>query len=238
MAEFKRSRLVRSQDDEISKRAIAMGFVTVLIFVFIIFFGLPLLVRFSVFLGEAKSKRNSQDKEKIVPPLPPRLVTSFEATNSSKIGIRGFAEAGCTVELLKNDVSVGKKEVEQNGEFVFEEVELERGENGFGAVAFSLGGGSEISKILKVVYDDVSPELVLSSPAGDNISVDVTDYEMSGRTEKGVSVRINDRVAMVNDNGDFRLKIQLNTGKNDVEVVARDVAGNETRKKVVITYDI
>jgi hypothetical protein len=43
---------------------------------------------------------------------------------------------------------------------------------------------------------------------------------------------------MIDDFGKFKIKLQLNTGKNDIEVVVKDNAGNETRKKISITYDI
>ena len=43
---------------------------------------------------------------------------------------------------------------------------------------------------------------------------------------------------MVDDNGEFKLKIQLAPGKNDIEIISKDMAGNETKKKIVITYDL
>jgi len=36
----------------------------------------------------------------------------------------------------------------------------------------------------------------------------------------------------------FKIKMQLQAGENEFEVVVRDMAGNETRKKVKIIYDI
>jgi hypothetical protein len=43
---------------------------------------------------------------------------------------------------------------------------------------------------------------------------------------------------MVDNNGGFKLKWQLNTGKNDLEIIARDTAGNETKKNISITYSL
>jgi hypothetical protein len=239
MAEFKRSRLVRNAEEQITKKTVVLGFLTVISFVLIIIFGLPFLVKFSIFLGETKSSKEKNVKEVVLPPLAPRLVLPFEATNSGVIAIKGLAEANVTVELLKNEVSIGKTQVTPEGDFVFEGVELNKGENAFNAIAMTeMGGSSEISKTANVVYDDQPPELTLLNPNADSITVDKAEYEVSGNTEKGASVLINGHVGMVDDNGKFKLKIQLSSGKNDVEIVAQDLAKNQTKKTVVITYDM
>ena len=129
MAEFYQSRLERKRDEEITKKTVFLGLVTIATFLFLLVFGLPFLVKFSVLLGEAKNRGVKDQVEKILPPLPPRLVIPFEATNSSVIRVGGVAEPETTVELLKNDVSVGKAEVDGKGEFTFLQVILENGDN-------------------------------------------------------------------------------------------------------------
>lgn len=239
MAEFRRSRLERKSDDQITKKTIFLGIFTVLIFILVIFFGLPFLIKFSVFLGETKSRREGNVKEVVLPPLAPRLIVPFEATNSAKIDISGLAEAGVNIELLKNDVSIGKAEVSSNGDFIFSGVELDNGDNGFSAIALSeKSGNSEKSKIINVIFDNQIPDLTMINPSEENITVDYADFDVVGKSEKGVSVLINNRVAMVDDEGKFKLKLQLNAGNNDVEIVVKDLAGNETKKKIVIKYDI
>ncbi len=56
-----RSRLDRKQDEEISKKTVILGGVTVLIFIAVLIFGLPLLIKLSVLLGNSKNK--SQESE-------------------------------------------------------------------------------------------------------------------------------------------------------------------------------
>lgn len=239
MAEFKRSRLVRNAEEQITKKTVVLGFLTVISFVLIIIFGLPFLVKFSIFLGETKSSKEKNVKEITLPPLAPRLVLLFEATNSGTISIKGLAEASVTVELLKNEVSIGKIQVTSEGDFSFDGVELNKGNNSFNAIAMTEdGGSSEVSKTASVTYDDQPPELILVNPNADSITVDKAEYEVSGTTEKEASVLINGHVGMVDDNGKFKLKIQLSSGKNDVEIVAQDLAKNQTKKTVVITYDM
>lgn len=238
MAEFKRSRLNRKTDEQITKKTVLLGVMTAVLFFVVVFAGLPLLVKFSIFLGETRS-RKEVIVEKVLPPLPPRVVMPFEATNSSKININGLAEAKVQIELLKNDASLSKIETNENGEFVFEDVELNEGDNDFNLVAVSAKGGtSELSKTIKVIFDNKAPTLTMTNPVEDSLKVDNPDFDVVGQSEKGVSVTVNGHVAMVDDTGQFKSKIQLNSGDNDVEIIVRDLAGNETRKKVKITYTI
>ena len=238
MPEFKRSRLERKKDEQITKNTVFMGFLTVVIFILIIVFGLPLLIKFSILLGNTKSKKDITT-ENIVPPLAPRLIVPFEATSSSQIKIEGFAEAGSVVELLKNDQSIGKTEVTTDGNFSFGDVELNEGQNNFSAIANKdVGGTSEVSKIASVVFDKTAPELTMSNPGEDSVTVDSADFDIIGKSEKGVNVTVNGKLATVDADGNFKLKIQLNSGKNDVEIVVKDTALNETRKTISITYDI
>jgi len=238
MPEFKRSRLERKKDEQVTKKTVFLGFLTVLIFVLVIVFGLPLLIKFSILLGNTKSQKDTAS-ENIVPPLAPRLIIPFEATSSGKIKIDGFAESGSVVELLKNDESIGKTEVSTDGNFSFENIELNEGENNFSAIATKdVGGSSDVSKVASVLFDVQPPQLTMSNPSEDSLTVDSADFDIIGKSEKGVNVTINGKVATVDADGNFKLKIQLNSGKNDIEVVIKDTALNETRKTVSITYDI
>ena len=238
MPEFKRSRLERKKEEQITKKTVFLGFLTIFFFVLIIVFGLPLLIKFSIFLGNAKSRKDV-DTENVLPPLAPRLVLPYEATSSSKIKIEGFAESGSVVELLKNDESLGKTEVSSSGDFSFESIDLSEGENSFSAVAIKdKSGSSEASKPVVIIYDNKPPELSLTNPSESSLTVDSADFDIIGKTEKSANVTINGKLAAVDDDGNFKLKLQLNAGKNEIEIVVKDEALNETRKKITITYDI
>ena len=80
------------------------------------------------------------------------------------------------------------------------------------------------------MYDDKPPTLVMTNPSEDKLEVDYSDFDIIGKSDSGVSVTVNGRVALVDDEGGFKLKYQLNSGKNSLEIVARNVAGNESRK--------
>ncbi|HRT40131.1 MAG TPA: hypothetical protein P5299_02085 [Candidatus Woesebacteria bacterium] len=238
MAEFKRSRLARKTDEQITRKTVFLGAVTIILFLILVVFGLPLLVRFSIFLGE---NRRTKDviQEKVLPPQPPRVILPYEATNTAKIDITGVAEPKVKVILLKDDVNLEESQVSNEGEFVFKEIVLDNGDNVFTLVAESAEGErSELSKPIKVTYDKEPPVITMENPIEDSSVVDKTEFEVKGKTERGISVMINNHVAMVDDEGNFNLTIQLNAGNNEVEIIARDVAGNETKKKVTIKCDI
>ncbi len=238
MPEFKRSRLERKKDEQITKKTVFLGFITLLVFLLIVIFGLPLLIQFSIFLGNTKSK-NITDKENVVPPLAPRLVVPYEATSSSEINIEGFAESGSVVKLLKDDEAFGETDVLEDGKFLFENIELKEGENFFSAIASKEdSGSSDLSKTITVVLDLSPPELTMTNPSEESLVVDFADYDIVGKSEAGVNATVNGKVAVVDFEGNFKLKIQLNPGKNDIEIVVKDAALNETRKKISITYDI
>jgi hypothetical protein len=239
MAEFKRSRLKRKTNDQMTKKTVFLGILTIVSGVLVLLYGLPLLIKFSIFLGEGKNKKNTISEEKIMPPLAPRILRDYEATNSATIKIKGFAEAKVTVELFKNDISIGTTEVSENGDFVFDRIALDAGDNYFSAIASTEKSGSgDGSETMKIIYDTVAPELNLTNPTEENLSVDYTDFDIVGTTNKGSSVTINNRIVKVDDDGGFREKWQLTTGKNDLVIVARDVAGNETKKSISITYSL
>ena len=239
MAEFKRSRLNRKTNDQMTKKTVFLGLITIVSGILVLLYGLPLLIKFSIFLGEGKNKKNNVAEEKMLPPLAPRILRDFEATNSATLKIKGFAEANVNVELFKNDISIGITEVSENGDFVFDKVILDVGDNYFSAIASTEKAGSgDGSETLNVIYDNMAPSLVLNNPSEENLSVDSTDFDIVGKTDKGSSVLINNRIVKVVDDGSFKEKWQLTTGKNDLVIIARDDAGNETKKSISITYSL
>ncbi len=237
MAKFYSSRLEKKEDEEITKKTVVMGVLTILVLVLILVFGLPFLVKVSVLLGEAKNRNGKVQVEKTMPPLPPRLIVNYEATNSATIDISGLAEALTNIKLLKNDVSVGEVTTTDTGDFVFTNISLDEGENNFFAIATKdKVGSSELSKMIKLDYDKTPPAVTMVNPAEESLKVDTADFDVIGQSEKGVNVTVNNRLAMVDDSGKFKIKFQLNAGKNDIEIVLRDLAGNETKKKIAITF--
>jgi len=235
MPEFKRSK-EKVEDKNLTKKTIMLGGATFLLFLIIFIFGLPLLIRFSVYLSDRK--KNNTNKTIVLPPQPPRIMLPFESTPSATIDIKGFAEKGVNVELSLPDGKKIRKTANDDGEFIFEKIDLQSGPNIFSGIAFFADDTpSEASKNFIVIRDDSPPELEITNPGEEKVTVDVPDYDLVGKTEVKSLVKINTYVASVNDKGEFKLKLQLQPGKNEYTIVSKDPAGNQTTKKVTITYD-
>jgi hypothetical protein len=155
------------------------------------------------------------------------------------ISVNGFTEVGVEVELFKNEVSIGKTQVTESGDFVFKNIPLDDGDNSFSALAISKEAGSSDGSVPIVVsFDNKAPDLKITNPTESELTIDYADFDIIGESEKDTSVTINGKVAVVDDDGKFKLKFQLNMGKNELEVISRDLAGNETKKKITITYSL
>jgi len=184
-----------------------------------------------------RSRVAVEESVKVIPPSAPRMIIPYEATNSALIKVSGYAENETEVELLLNGVSYEKEEVDEDGSFVFEEINLVEGDNYIQALTISKDNiSSEMSPTFSVSYDKIAPYLNITNPSEDSVEVESLDYEIRGETESGASVTVNNSIAVVDDMGQFKLKIQLISGQNEVEIISRDLAGNETKKKVKIKY--
>jgi len=82
--------------------------------------------------------------------------------------------------------------------------------------------------------DSTPPELTLDETpklTRDDVLI------VQGTTEPGAVVAANGTSAVVDGNGNFMVKIKLETGVNEIKVVAKDKAGNETLKVITIELD-
>ncbi len=239
MPEFKKKVFLnnRTEIDDLTKKTIVFGIATFSLFILLFIFGLPLLIKFSVFLGEGR--KNAEVKKQIVlPPQPPRLLLPFESTPSSQITLKGFAEPNVLIDLYLDGQKISSKNSDTAGEFFFSNVPIKIGSNVFTALA-SLNNDlkSELSPEELVIRDETPPELTISNPDKDSLSVDYSDFDIIGKTDKKAYVTINNYVATVNDLGEFKMKMQLQLGKNEYTIKSRDEAGNQTSKRITITYE-
>ena len=62
------------------------------------------------------------------------------------------------------------------------------------------------------------------------------NISVSGATDPGDSVSVNDRLAIVDKDGNFSYSLDLNSGDNKIKVVSSDPAGNQTTKELTVKY--
>ncbi|MGQ9582908.1 MAG: OmpL47-type beta-barrel domain-containing protein [Thermoplasmatota archaeon] len=94
-------------------------------------------------------------------------------------------------------------------------------------------GNKEQLRTLKIIIDTKGTlQLGFNS-----ISTDKTTFLVTGSVEPGSTVFVNGRLARVNPDGTFSMKIELSEGANKIEVKATDPAGNEMTESRTVTYN-
>lgn len=234
------SRMQKLEEKRNLKKAIWFTLGTLAIVGALATLGFNLLAKFFVFLGDIRSPKGvSQEKTDFIPPGPPQIVVPFEATNSAGFSIRGIAEPGTTVYLSRNEAEVTSLTVPEEGIFEFEKVALEEGKNVFTSVAVDEAGNkSQTSSKSIVNFDTSAPPLQIMSPTDrQKFSGKDAKIEIKGKTDTECHVTINERVAIVGNDGSFNLQLGLNPGENPLVIISTDSAGNMARKELSVEYN-
>ena len=159
---------------------------------------------------------------------PPVLVIPFEATNSSTIAVSGYSTPGTKVEIYLDDELIKTEDVSTDGSFVVKEIELSFGTNNISGKTADQGKASLSSKKFKVIYDNEKPKLEVSEPEDGKTIQGERKLKVSGKTEEGVKVYINDSQVIVDKDGNFSTEKQLTDGENNFNLKAVDSASNYT----------
>jgi len=231
------SLLAKKEKERNLRKAFLYGFLTILLGMAIFFLGVPALIKLAVFVGKINSSSILPEQSDNIPPSPPVFNPLFEATNSAQISISGFAEGESTVKLFFNN----KEEdvlADQEGKFTFSNLNLKEGQNRVYAIAVDKRGNeSNYSEKIDILYDNKPPELDISQPQdGETISTENNRIEIVGKTDEGANILINEHFVVIDSEGNFSYQISLDKGENEIKVVSKDKAGNQTEKTIKINY--
>ncbi len=208
-----------------------------LIIIGVLKFGLPLLINATLFIGSKNDKSiPKEDSSSFV--QPPMLNPTFEATNSAQITISGIASSDETISLYINDEKTDESSVKKDNSFRFEDITLSSGKNVINAIATTKNGKkSTFSNQLTIVYKKSAPALTISSPSdGQSFSKDDSPITVSGKTDPGVKVTVNNFWAIVDANGNFSYNLRIQNGENHIKISGIDAAGNTTEKELKVNY--
>src|SRR3990167_4732003 len=161
---FRINRLAKKEEAATVKRIFVLSAISGLLAIFMFTLGIPLLGKFADFLEliSGSQKQSQSQNGQII--TAPNLDPIPAATNSALIDIKGFTSDGNGVELYLNNNPVSKVGI-TSGNFSFEDVQLQSGENTIGAKTLSdQGQESEFSKILTIKLDMESPSLTVENP--------------------------------------------------------------------------
>lgn len=165
------------------------------------------------------------------------VITSPESgliTNEKMITVRGTAESGSMIQLMHNELEIAVEEVGPNGEFAIP-VELAEGKNELQAISLIDGKQIAESEIVTVTLDTNKPVVTIISPQdGETIGEKTVTVKGHAKDQHLDRVTINGQETMVDEQGYFTQDIEFEFGEQQIEVIAFDKAGNETKKQITV----
>jgi hypothetical protein len=231
------SRLRRKLERK-TKKNLFLGVIGIGIILFVLIrFGVPALANFTLFLSGIKNTDNSPTKSEATFIPPPILESQFTATNSSSLIINGRAIKKYKINIYVNNEKQETLDSQNNGIFSTK-ITLIDGNNSVKAESYDNNGKkSSFSNIISVNYIKSAPMLTISSPAdGDSFSKDQNKANVSGKTDAGVTVTVNNFWAIIDVSNTFTYELPLKNGENQINIVATDQAGNKTEKTIKVNY--
>lgn len=225
----------------VKKKSIHILLIIAGILIVLILFGSQILIAFSTALGTLKSDKDQTTETTNVSYIAPPVLNPLPiATNIKTVTISGSTSADqASIELYVNGKIVDKLDADKSNDFTFESVQLDIGNNEINAKSVAANDKtSEYSNTLKIKYIGEEPSLVVTSPQNDQkFKKDESPIKVSGKSDPGVKVTINDFWTISNDDGTFYYQYNLHDGDNNLMVVATDEAGNKTQKELKIKVE-
>jgi hypothetical protein len=233
-----KTRLERKRDQNSLRQAVKYIFLIILTLGLIFKFGLPALINMAGLIGSFNQSKLPVEKTDVIPPLAPRMDLLPEATTSSQLSIHGQAESGVIVQLFLNGLNVEETVADNDGKFTFENIHFRDGDNELYTLAKdNADNASQASKTVTIKVDQEPPTLEISQPqASDRFFDKDSPITAEGKTEENASLTVNNHFVLVKSDGSFSTAISLVSGDNQLDFVAKDKAGNETKKIVTVNY--
>lgn len=231
------SRLIRHEERRQQKRLVwALGGMLGLV-IFLFVFGLKILVGFSLFVDRVRGNTPqlaTQNQELILPPL---LDSLPEATNSASITITGKSDTGLKIVLYIDEEEATTLPVKDDGTFTFTK-KLAEGDHTVSAKAKNdKDQVSDLSNVLSISIKRKKPDLTITNPTdGARIVGDNNTLIVKGKTASENTVTVNDRLAVVGNDGSFSYAHALSEGDNTLHIVVTDPAGNQETSDRRVSY--
>lgn len=229
------SRLAKHEQKKVLRQTILMGLGAVVLGVGFIFFVLPNSVRLiSYLMGDDQVNTEVST----IPLQAPLLSAPPVATTSAQIAIAGFAQPETEVVLVLNGSQSGRQKTDAEGTFAIT-IDLNEGENTVAAYTIAADDReSELSHQYSVIKDTQAPLLEISQPQ-DNQTIELRKNQniaVAGKTDAGAQITLNGRLVYTQADGGFSTNYLLQEGENKLELLAKDEAGNETKKELKVTF--
>ncbi len=231
------SRLSSRRQQAQFRRLLLIGGCIILLFIAAFQVGLKSIINATLFVNTFKSPGDSTSQSS----LEDSFFGTFSlddppgATREAKLIVRGNTNGYEKMIPFVNGLKQKPVEVKKDS-FEIVLTSLESGENTFYVLATTNNGKhTKKSSSYTVVYRNKPPEIEFETPH-DKDAVSRPELAVKGKTDKGVTLRINRMPVVVNWEGKFQTTIQLKEGENTIEAVVIDDAGNTSDKKIMVTY--
>lgn len=230
------SRLSRRLEHQ-SKNNLILSIIGIIIVLFLLVkFGIPILANITGFISGLHKTNTSSNEQNIKFVSAPILDPLPRATNSSEFMITGEASSGQTISIFVNNTLSDSKDVGDDGKFSFK-IFLEPGSNKIKTQATQNGNKSDFSDEEIISYIDKPPTLDISAPSdAQHFEKDQSTLQIKGTTDTGVKVTVNDFWAVIDESNNFSYTLNLQSGDNNIKVIATDEAGGKTEKDLKVTY--
>lgn len=184
------------------------------------------------------SQKTAPDITEKITLAPPVINIPYEATNTAQIDIKGYGTPGSRVKLYIDDEFKVTTDVLSDGSFIFEKVDLSLGTNNISGISLDEENKESLpSKVVKLIYDNEKPNLDISEPEdGKKIQGGDKKVKVSGKTDPGTQVFINNNLIIVDKDGNFNTDLTLNDGDNIIFIKAIDNSLNKTEIQRMINY--
>lgn len=233
------SRRASVEEKKNIRQAFIFGVLTIVSLIVLVVFGLPLIAKFATLLTNIKQSELPVEQEDKTPPAPPKFDPFPEVTNKLSVELKGTSEAGSTVVLFVNKK---KEEVlaNNNGEFSYT-FPLNKGDNTISALTKDASGNEgQKTQVYKITFDNEPPEMEITKPedGSEFFGSRQRQITIEGTTEAGATLTINDRVVVVDENGEFTFTTTLSEGDNGFNIKSKDKAENETEKTINLHFSL
>lgn len=225
-------RLAKREERTIVRRVISLSILTIILGIFLLTLGIPILGKFADFLEIIFKKDSGQLTSVAKAPQPPSLDELPQATNSARLAVGGFSSDGEQVVIYLDGEKVTEVKVLER-KFIYENLTLKDGENKISAKAVNDDKQSDFATIQTVVLDKEAPKLEIEAPSEGQYFSTNNRIRVKGSTDRDAQVFANGFLASVDSEGKFEVFVPVAEGESTIEVKAIDLAGNikmETRK--------
>lgn len=202
--------------------------------------GLPALIRvLDMTVGKKTTTQTTVNQE--IPPQSPYLSPLPEATFSAQIKVAGLSQPNMNIVLKVNDKQIDNKKSDQDGKFTFDAVPLNQGNNHLSVTANTDKGTTSPAVTADIVFNNKAPQLTITDPK-DEASLAGPDQKIvtiKGKVDDDSTlIRINNNFVPTGADGAFSFRTQLKEGVNEFNIVATDVAGNQTTHLLRVSYTL